>query len=130
LLLNFEEILNFDQKIEAMISLFKLFVKMLFLAHIIACIWLSLAYWSQNPENWLEVRGFMDKSMFVQYEVSIYWAFVTIATIGYGDITPQNEYEYLFSMGVIVLGSIFFGYSLTCIATIFQDLEKEEMSKK
>ena len=76
------------------------------------------------------MNGLQDASMFLQYEISLYWAFVTIATIGYGDITPQNEFEYLFAMVVIVLGSIFFGYSMTCIASIVKDLEKEELSKK
>ena len=130
LLQNFEEILNFDQKIEALISLFKLSVKMLFLAHIIACSWLTIGHCGKKLNNWIEMKGITNESMAVQYEVSLYWAFVTIATIGYGDITPQNEYEYLFSIGVIVSGSMFFGYSMTCISQIFKELEKDEITQK
>jgi len=130
LLNNFEEFINFDEKLEAFIALIKLFLKMLFLAHIVACLWLTLAYATKNQENWIEMKGISDKSAFLKYELSLYWAFVTIATIGYGDITPQNEYEYMFAIIVIVSGSIFFGYSLSCIASIFKDLEKEELKKK
>ena len=125
-----EELINFDYKIEALISIFKLFIKMLFLAHIIACIWFIMPYITYPENNWMETKGIMNKSTFEKYEYSLYWAFVTIATIGYGDITPVNQYEYLYTTGVVVLGSIFFGYSLSSVASIFQELDKEELAKK
>lgn len=130
LLVNFEEILNFDQKLEALSGLVKLFIKMLFLAHIVACLWLTLGYMNRDGPNWLSAKGVQGQHIGLNYELSLYWAFVTLATIGYGDITPQNRFEYLFSLCVIVLGSIFFGYSLSCIASILNYLEKEATVKK
>ena len=124
-----EEIINFDEKMIAIISLLKLFIKMLFLSHFIACLWCCLPYW--NPDqNWMISRNILDKSFSEKYQISLYWALVTIATIGYGDIVPQNQNEYSFTLGVVVIGSIFFGYSLTSIASIFSELEKDKLLKK
>ena len=75
-------------------------------------------------------KNIIDTSLWGKYIISLYWAFVTITTIGYGDIVPQNQNEYLFTMGVIIIGSIFFGYSLTSIGIIFHDLDKDELQKK
>ena len=131
LIRNVEEIINFDEKIVAFISLSKLFIKMIFLAHIIACFWFTLPKLAatSTDTNWMQVKGIMEKTTAMKYEISLYWAIVTIATIGYGDITPQNEYEYLFTACVAIIGSIFFGYSLSFIASIFEDLQKEERVK-
>lgn len=130
LLQRIEEIINFNKRFEAFINILKLFVKMLFLAHFVACIWLNLASFSSKELNWMSVKGIENESILLKYELSLYWAFVTLATIGYGDITPQNSYEYLFSIIVVVLGSMFFGYSLSSIAGIFKELEKEKLIKK
>jgi len=127
---NFEEISNFDHKLEAIISIFKLFVKMLFFAHIIACLWFAISTINTNEKNWLNSGKFEDSSVSFKYVLSLYWAITTITTVGYGDITPQNEVEHGFSLVVMVMGSLFFGYSLTFIATIFDKINKEEISKK
>lgn len=126
---NLEEIINFDEKMIAFISLMKLFIEMLFLAHIMASIWFCLPNLDHN-NNWMKQKGIENASLGDKYQLSLYWAFVTIATIGYGDITPQNHYEYSFTMASVVLGSIFFGYTLNYISIIFEDLGEEKKNKK
>lgn len=124
-----EEIINFDEKIEAVISLSKLFSKMLFLSHVIACLWMTFPIF--NPkENWMLAKEINQETVARKYVISLYWAFVTITTIGYGDVVPQNTNEYVFTTCVIIVGSMFYGYSLTSIASIFSELEKEEVAKK
>lgn len=124
-----EVIINFDEKILALISLFKLFAKMSFLSHVMACLWLIIPNFNPN-QNWMLAKDLMTKSFLEKYEFSLYWACVTITTIGYGDIVPQNSDEVIFTLIVIMLGSIFFGYSLTSIATIFNELDQEKLGKK
>ena len=114
-----EELINFDYKIEALISIFKLFIKMLFLAHIIACIWFIMPYITYPENNWMETKGIMNKSTFEKYEYSLYWAFVTIATIGYGDITPKNLYEKIFVTIFTSIACGFFAYTLNMCILIF-----------
>ena len=131
LLENFEEIINFDERVEAFLSLLKHFVKILFFAHLTACIWFYLGSSPDDEEgSWLETKGFKNKTVFFQYLASLYWAITTISTTGYGDITAQNETEFVFCMIVMILGSIFFGYSLTYIGIVFDKLHKEQNMKK
>ena len=48
----------------------------------------------------------------------MYWSITTLATIGYGDITPCNELEMLFVSMSHILGSALFAYVVGGIATI------------
>lgn len=47
----------------------------------------------------------MDCSLYTKYIYSIYYAMTTLATVGYGDITPKNTYEMMFATIVMFLGS-------------------------
>lgn len=126
---NFEEIINVDEKIQACLSLLKLFIKLVFFSHFVACIWFFLGS-KADSENWIYAKGYSDKSENFKYLISFYWAITTISTTGYGDITPQNEQEILFCLVVMMLGSIFFGYSLTYIGVVFDKLQIEETQKR
>jgi voltage-gated potassium channel len=46
---------------------------------------------------------------------ALYYAVVTMSTVGYGDITPQTPRAELFSMSVIILGVAVFATSLTAV---------------
>ena len=48
---NFEEIINFDEKVEASISILKLFVKLLFFAHLVACLWFYIGKSGQYQDD-------------------------------------------------------------------------------
>jgi hypothetical protein len=53
-----------------------------------------------------------------------------MATIGYGDITPTNDLEVLFSTITVFIASGLFAYTLNSIGTIFTNLniEKNQLS--
>jgi hypothetical protein len=48
-----------------------------------------------------------------------------MATIGYGDITPTNNYEVLFSTLTVFFASGLFAYTLNSVSTIFNNLNEE-----
>lgn len=132
LIQNFEEIMNFEEKFEACIDLLKLFVKLLFFAHSVACFWIFLGKTANiQGQTWLNsFSSFDEKSIGSYYLISVYWAITTISTTGYGDITPKNEYEYFFSTIIMILGSFYFGYSLNFVGYVFSKIKKEEEMKK
>ena len=39
-----------------------------------------------------------------RYLASLYWGFVTVTTVGYGDITPENNEEKVFALFSCLIG--------------------------
>jgi len=52
---------------------------------------------------------------------AVYWAVVTISTVGYGDITPVSEEGRVVAMFVIVAGIAVFSFTTSLIVTAFTE---------
>lgn len=59
----------------------------------------------------------------IKYIYSLYWAVSTIVTVGYGDITPRNEYEVVVTIFIELLGSALFGYLINVIGATMSELK-------
>ena len=80
--------------------------------------WLSIgAHWISC--GWLAIRG-IDPStdLTTNYIKSIYWVITTLASVGYGDITPNNNTEYIYTIFVELMGIGVFGYVIGYIASL------------
>ena len=46
------------------------------------------------------------------YAISVYWALMTLSTIGYGDVTPTlgNNGEMWYTIVIFVLGAVAYSY--------------------
>ena len=84
-------------------KIIKSIIMIVFLLHIVGCLWATVATLTvgSQPMNWLESIGLDDSPNIDKYIASVYWAAVTIYTVGYGDILAQNVYE--FSINVLIL---------------------------
>ena len=60
--------------------------------------------------------------MYQKFVTSVYWATVTCTTVGYGDITPTNNYELIWAMAIIIVGVCIFSYFLSDLSSNFSDL--------
>ncbi|MEM2934063.1 MAG: NAD-binding protein [Methanocellales archaeon] len=70
----------------------------------------------------IEEKSFVD---------SIYWAVVTLATVGYGDITPKTEIGKIFTMILIIMGITLYGLIIQSIgSTMVERVFKEVMGMK
>lgn len=61
----------------------------------------------------------IDAEKLMQYVTSCYWAVTTIATVGYGDITPSNESELIVNILIILIGVTFYSYIVSRVTATF-----------
>ena len=79
--------------------------------------------------GWLAIEGIeYDKDIVLNYVRGLYWCITTVTTVGYGDITPdQNSaVAMLFNMFVMILGAGMYGYVIGNVANM---LAKRDITK-
>lgn len=56
----------------------------------------------------------------------MYYSFITMTTIGYGDITPTSNIEKLYAIFTTLIACGIFGYSMNVIGGIFSEIARNE----
>lgn len=93
--------------------------------HFVACIWWYLCV-NMTDVSWMDHDSMVyaatlrDANLFEQYIVTMYWSFITLLGIGYGDITPTNTAERAVCIFIILFGSSLFSYIMARVAEMFQ----------
>ena len=111
-------------------------ILILFIVHWVSCGWLlfgstahtsdqvahdvSAGRQSQTHVTWMMLmkEGKVQQlSQWHQYLYSVYWAITVISTTGWGDLTPTNAGEVVFTMVVIMLSSLIYGSIIGAVTT-------------
>jgi len=61
---------------------------------------------------WVRDEGLIDSADGDKYLVAFYWAFQTLTTVGYGDITVGTLTEQCFAMIWMIFGVGFYSYTI------------------
>lgn len=129
---------SFEEVVEVppiLVKCFKLSSQLVILAHVIGCFWFFMSTHQDatvdgcasgllgcSPNDlattWWEEIDITSDDKGEQYIASLYWAFTTMTTVGYGDITPKNNYERLYAVMAMLLGAPIFGYIVGSIAAL------------
>eukprot|EP00397_Hematodinium_sp_SG-2012_P005184 GEMP01005202.1.p1 GENE.GEMP01005202.1~~GEMP01005202.1.p1 ORF type:complete len:1290 (+),score=141.53 GEMP01005202.1:37-3906(+) len=104
---------------------------MLFVAHLIGCFWFYIATSNTDLEcnvgqllcskdatskSWWEEKNIHKKDHLAQYVASLYWAFSTMTTVGYGDIVPMSTSSRIYAIVAQLFGATMFGYVIGSVA--------------
>lgn len=114
------------------LDLINLLFLSMFILHYFACFWYLLADVSPNKLTWITHYGIENLPNIEKYFYSLYWSSVTIMTVGYGDICPQNISEMIFCIITIVFGCGLFAYIINAIGIIIGkiNMENEKFNKR
>jgi hyperpolarization activated cyclic nucleotide-gated potassium channel 1 len=87
----------------------KVLMLSLFLVHLFGCFfYLQAKLQDFSTDTWVNKRGEIDKRTIQKYFSSIYWAFQTLTTVGYGDFGSSNTAEIFLTCIWMTIGVIFY----------------------
>lgn len=143
------------QRIEDMLDLspltlrcINLGTKLTVMSHFLGCFWFFVSSHGDPDANqcesgllecnpallgttWWEEINIKPDNKFDQYIASLYWAFTTMTTVGYGDIHPRSDRERVYAIVAMIFGATMFGYIIGSIAALAgQERGIEALTKK
>lgn len=68
----------------------------------------------------------VDPDDFPTFGVGVWWAIVTLATVGYGDVVPTNTWGRVVGSATIIVGVTFLSFLTAIVTSLFISIEEEE----
>ncbi|KAL4480491.1 hypothetical protein ABPG72_022246 [Tetrahymena utriculariae] len=108
---------SLSQRFPLSFQIFKLTFLVIMLAHLNGCIFHQVA--KNADESWIKKNNLNNADWYAHYINSVYFSFITMVTVGYGDITPVSLQEKIFVIFMVVYSCGVFGYIVSSIGNIF-----------
>ncbi|KAL4432327.1 hypothetical protein ABPG74_011086 [Tetrahymena malaccensis] len=125
----FDEIMQSKESQKHKLRLLKLIIQIVLIAHAFAIGWNIMAIIENNngiQNTWLSQKDIQNDSWITKYIYSFYWCITTMTTVGFGDIVPTNQYEYLFMSMAMIFMSCNFAYTISNVGLILSEIEKNK----
>ena len=95
--------------------------------HVFSCMWyFSAKIENFSPDTWVVRYNYQDSDTQTLYITCLYWAFTTLSTVGYGDISAFTVGEKIFSIIWMFCGCYFLGFIIGSLASMLVNIETTE----
>ncbi|CAD8094854.1 unnamed protein product [Paramecium sonneborni] len=131
-ILKFEETFATKTSYTQFGDLMQLIITVFYFAHFMACIWYYVGVESLKSfdTSWINQNQFLLSGSGSFYLYSFYWATATMVTVGYGDITAQNNHETLCATILMIFSTGMFAFAINQIGEIFSTIDGEKQNYK
>ena len=114
-----------ERFIDPLISnVFVLSLQIIFVSHIVGCFWYFITISDDSDTightSWVIEFGFEDSDTSTKYVASLYFAVMSLLTIGLGDIHPTNSGERIYALLTMLIGSMLFGAIISKVREIVE----------
>jgi len=72
------------------------------------------------------VATLVDREDFPSLEIGVWWAIVTLATVGYGDVVPTTTWGRVVGSATIIVGVTFLAFLTAIVTSLFVSTEQEQ----
>ena len=75
-------------------------------------------------------EDFEDKSLVRKYIASMYWAFTTMTTVGYGDVSAQTRGERIFAILGMIMGAFVYSGIIGSIGSVITNMDLSQQAHR
>lgn len=116
------------------ILILKLQIYIFMIAHILGCLMVSISRENYKPNSFINLIANKSNELVTKnseiYISTIYWAYTTMVSIGYGDFSPQTTEERIFGIICMFMSSITFGIIIGNIGSIVEKNSQFEKMRR
>ncbi|KAL9191234.1 hypothetical protein ACHAXT_000940 [Thalassiosira profunda] len=106
----------------------KIVMLIMLVTHLVGCFWFLIGLTGGSGElngGWV-FRYYLELSpKATQYVASMYWAFSTLTTVGYGDISARTPAEQIYAMGMMLVGVSWYAYIVSSMSSIMSSFDAQ-----
>lgn len=124
-----EEFLYIDEEFYNYLCFFKLIMRIILFSHMFSCLWYYIGI-SDIESGWVANLNLLNAPWWKRYTYSLYYILVVMNTVGFGDITPKNQYEIMFTICFIYFACALSAYTINSIGLILGNMNRNEREFK
>ncbi|KAF0718990.1 Aste57867_1353 [Aphanomyces stellatus] len=130
---NFSSVENIINLSPGATRLLMLFLQVCMIAHLSSCAFFFVGVTSDDIYDglsWISDQGLNNATLAEKYVTSLYFAFTTMATVGYGDILPMSRLEVAYVIFYMLVGASVFGYIIGSMSSLVDQMQTKSTAAK